>query len=542
MGKAVVDDCAILIVDDNADDREFYRRMLSRVAEASYGVREAENGDEALVLSAEKRPDCILLDYSLPGRDGIGVLEEILRQDPTANVVMLTGQGSETIAVEVMKAGARDYLTKDALSPQTLHWCIQNAIMHGDLEAKLEQKRQSLEIFTRAMAHDLKEPLRTIKSFSKILQVSPTLSDEDRELLDYVLGAADHMEDLIVKVSGFTKLEVSGELDLKPVALSSAMERVVSNLREQIATSGASISSTGLPEVMGDQTLLVQLLQNLVSNAIRYSTDRPEVRISATSDGSLCRLVVEDNGPGIDPEHREVIFQPFKRLVGRGIEGTGLGLAICRRIAQLHGGSIRCEGNEPRGSTFVVELPLTPPAALVSTNSANGGQDTKTAPPSASSSRLAEVLLVEDSPADVQLLKIKLMQRAKVNFNLHVAANGREAMRLLHERSATDGVPAVDLMLLDINMPIMDGFEVLDALSADTQLKSIPVCILSTSSDEDDMQRARNLGASAYMIKPPTLQQFREVLDGLDSLDLQSSGDSLVLYAEHNRRAPIITA
>ncbi|MBW9112073.1 response regulator [Rhizobium cauense] len=538
----MVDDCAILIVDDNADDREFYRRMLSRVAEASYGVREAENGDEALVLSAEKRPDCILLDYSLPGRDGIGVLEEILRQDPTANVVMLTGQGSETIAVEVMKAGARDYLTKDALSPQTLHWCIQNAIMHGDLEAKLEQKRQSLEIFTRAMAHDLKEPLRTIKSFSKILQVSPTLSDEDRELLDYVLGAADHMEDLIVKVSGFTKLEVSGELDLKPVALSSAMERVVSNLREQIATSGASISSTGLPEVMGDQTLLVQLLQNLVSNAIRYSTDRPEVRISATSDGSLCRLVVEDNGPGIDPEHREVIFQPFKRLVGRGIEGTGLGLAICRRIAQLHGGSIRCEGNEPRGSTFVVELPLTPPAALVSTNSANGGQDTKTAPPSASSSRLAEVLLVEDSPADVQLLKIKLMQRAKVNFNLHVAANGREAMRLLHERSATDGVPAVDLMLLDINMPIMDGFEVLDALSADTQLKSIPVCILSTSSDEDDMQRARNLGASAYMIKPPTLQQFREVLDGLDSLDLQSSGDSLVLYAEHNRRAPIITA
>ncbi len=132
---------------------------------------------------------------------------------------MLTGQGSETVAVEVMKAGARDYLTKDALSPQALHWCIQNAIMHGDLEAKLEQKRQSLEIFTRAMAHDLKEPLRTIKSFSKILQVSPTLSDEDRELLHYVLGAADHMEDLIVKVSGFTKLEVSGELEMKPVAL-----------------------------------------------------------------------------------------------------------------------------------------------------------------------------------------------------------------------------------------------------------------------------------------------------------------------------------
>lgn len=541
MGTAVADDCAILIVDDNVDDREFYRRMLARVPEASYSVREAENGDEGLALSEQKRPDCILLDYSLPGRDGIGVLEEILKQDPTANVVMLTGQGSETVAVEVMKAGARDYLTKDALSPQALHWCIQNAIMHGDLEAKLEQKRQSLEIFTRAMAHDLKEPLRTIKSFSKILQVSTTLSDEDRELLDYVLGAADHMEDLIVKLSGFTKLEVSGELELKPVALSTAIERVESNLREQIANSRASISYGDLPEVMGDATLLVQLLQNLVSNAIRYCADRPEVRVSAESDGAICRLALQDNGPGVDPEHREVIFQPFKRLVGRGVEGTGLGLAICRRIAQLHGGAIWCEGKEPVGSTFIVELPLALPAATASTTVPDG-QGAKAVPPPEGSSRLAEVLLVEDSPADVQLLKIKLMQRAKVSFNLHVAANGRDAIRLLQERATADGEPGIDLMLLDINMPIMDGFEVLDALSADTQLKSIPVCILSTSSDEDDMQRAKSLGASAYMIKPPTLQQFREVLDGLDHLDLQPRGDGLVLYAEHSRQTPIMMA
>ncbi|CDM56436.1 MULTISPECIES: response regulator [Rhizobium] len=538
----MADDCAILIVDDNVDDREFYRRMLARVPEAGYSVREAGNGDEGLALSKQQRPDCILLDYSLPGRNGIGVLEDMLKQDPTANVVMLTGQGSETVAVEVMKAGARDYLTKDALSPQALHWCIQNAIMHGNLEAKLEQKRQSLEIFTRAMAHDLKEPLRTIKSFSKILQVSPTLSDEDRELLDYVLGAADHMEDLIVKVSGFTKLEVSGELELKPVALSTAIERVESNLREQIASSRASISYGDLPDVMGDATLLVQLLQNLVSNAIRYCADRPEVLVSAESDGAICRLALQDNGPGVDPEHREVIFQPFKRLVGRGVEGTGLGLAICRRIVQLHGGAIWCEGKEPVGSTFIVELPLARPAATASTTAPDGQGAKAVSPPPEGSSRLAEVLLVEDSPADVQLLKIKLMQRAKVSFNLHVAANGRDAMRLLQERATADGGPGIDLMLLDINMPIMDGFEVLDALSADTQLKSIPVCILSTSSDEDDMQRAKNLGASAYMIKPPTLQQFREVLDGLDHLDLQRRGDGLVLYAEHSRQTPIMTA
>ncbi|MHC2457072.1 signal transduction histidine kinase [Rhizobium leguminosarum] len=368
--------CSILIIDDNIDDREVYRRILGRVSSTAYTVVEAETGEEGLALNGRKRPDCILLDYSLPGRDGLGVLADILEDDPAANVIMLTGQGNETVAVEVMKSGARDYLTKDSLSPETLHRCIQNAIMHGMLEAKLEQKRQSLEIFTRAMAHDLKEPLRTIKSFSRILHGSAALPAEDRELLDYVLSAADHMEDLIVKVSGFTKLEAYGGLELRPVSLSAVLDQVEDNLRQQTESRGAVIIRGALPEVMGDATLLTQLLQNLVSNAIRYCEQKvPEISIIGEAQGDICRLTVGDNGPGIDPEHRELIFQPFKRLVGRGIEGTGLGLAICRRIAQMHGGSIWCEAENGPGATFILEVPLaevrsTPPAASVIPHSA----------------------------------------------------------------------------------------------------------------------------------------------------------------------------
>ncbi|OWV72107.1 hybrid sensor histidine kinase/response regulator [Rhizobium sp. R634] len=531
----MAEDCCILIIDDNIDDREVYRRILGRVTSIAYTVVEAETGEEGRALNSRRRPNCILLDYSLPGRDGLGVLADILEDDPAANVIVLTGQGSETVAVEVMKSGARDYLTKDSLSPETLHRCIQNAIMHGVLEAKLEQKRQSLEIFTRAMAHDLKEPLRTIKSFSRILHGSAALPAEDRELLDYVLSAADHMEDLIVKVSGFTKLEASGGPELKPVSLSDVLGQVEDNLRQQIESRGAVIIHGPLPEVMGDATLLVQLLQNLVSNAIRYCDQKiPEIRISGEPNGQVCRLTVHDNGPGIDPQHRELIFQPFKRLVGRGIEGTGLGLAICRRIAQLHGGSIWCEAGNGPGATFIVEVPLAvvkPQAPAVSpvTHNARLGEHL-----GEGSGRLAEVLLVEDSPADIQLLKIKLMRREKVNFNLHVATNGREAMQLLEERAGIAGMPQIDLMLLDINMPIMDGFEVLHALSADARLKQIPVCILSTSSDETDMRRARDLGALAYMVKPPTRQQLEEALEDVEHLELLQRGDSLALCAEQN--------
>ncbi|TCU18819.1 response regulator [Rhizobium sullae] len=530
--------CSILIIDDNIDDREVYRRMLERVPGTAYAISEAETGDEGLVLIREKRPHCILLDYSLPGRDGLGILAEILKLYPSANVIMLTGQGNETVAVEVMKSGARDYLTKDALSPEALHRCIQNAIMHGALETKLEQKRQSLEIFTRAMAHDLKEPLRTIKSFSKILHGSSSLPAEDRELLDYVLSAADHMEDLIVKVSGFTKLEVAADLELKPVALASVLDQVEDNLHRQIESGQAAIIRGDLPEVMGDATLLIQLLQNLVSNSIRYCENRtPEIRIAATANSGICRLSVSDNGPGIDPQHCELIFQPFKRLVGRGIEGTGLGLAICRRIAQLHGGAIWCEACGGEGATFILEVPLAlaaaaAPMAMPAAQSVRPHEHATEA-----TRRLAEVLLVEDSPADIQLLKLKLMRREKVSFNLHVAANGREAMRLLEQRAAIPDQPPVDLMLLDINMPLMDGFEVLSALAADGRLRGIPVCILSTSSDEGDIQRAKELGALAYMVKPPTLQQLEQMLEDVGTLKLQPLGDSLVLCVEQSRQS-----
>jgi signal transduction histidine kinase len=525
---------AVLIIDDNIDDREVYRRMLRRAPGAGYVVFEAETGEEGLALMAQKRPDCVLLDYSLPGRDGVGVLEEILKLDPSANVIMLTGQGSETVAVEVMKGGARDYLTKDMLSSETLHRCIQSAVMHGDLAAKLEQKQQSLEIFTRAMAHDLKEPLRTIKSFSRLLQASASLADEDHDLLGYVLRAADHMEDLIVKVSGFSKLEVSGELETKSVALSVVLDQVESNLREQIGSRRAEITRDVLPEVMGDTTLLVQLLQNLVSNAVKYcEAPIPFLRISAENDGAVCRLSVSDNGPGIAAGHRDLIFQPFKRLVGRGIEGTGLGLAICRRIAQLHGGAIWCEDGKDGGTTFIVELPLARPDAAATPIDTLGSERAGQRP--AGMGRVAEVLLVDDSPADVQLLKIKLLRREKVSFNLHVAGNGREAMRLLQARSTAAHDPLIDLMLLDVNMPIMDGFEVLEALSADERLRRIPVCMLSTSSDPDDMQRAKSLGARAYMVKPPTLQQLQLALEDVGTLDLQPCGDALILYAEQTR-------
>ena len=347
----------VLIIDDSEDDREVYRRMLSR-ASTSYELVEAASGDEGVRLYRERLPDCILLDYSLPGRNGVAVLEEIRRSHPFAAAVMLTGQGSETVAVDVMKAGAQDYFTKDSVSRDALERAIANAVGRQELAAKLEQQRQSLEIFSRAMAHDLKEPLRTIRSFGGIVLESEALSDDDRTLMGHVLRAAGNMEALITAITRYTRVESQGRIASEPVSMADVVRQVRESLLQQMEASVATIVERNLSIVRGDAPLLVQLLQNLVSNAIRYGGDGPPViDISmARADGRI-ELRVADNGPGVPAAYREDIFKPFKRLVGRDIEGTGLGLAICRRIAELHGATIRCEEAPGGGALFIIAFP-----------------------------------------------------------------------------------------------------------------------------------------------------------------------------------------
>jgi CheY-like chemotaxis protein/anti-sigma regulatory factor (Ser/Thr protein kinase) len=330
------------------------------------------------------------------------------------------------------------------------------------------------------------------------------------------------MESLINSISRYTRLESQGRIQPREVSLIEVLKQVRTNLSQQIESRNAMVIEHDLGTMAGDGLLIAQLLQNLISNAIHYCRDKPPcVTVSmARVDGAL-RLTVADNGPGIAPEYREVIFKPFKRLVGREVEGSGLGLAICRRIVELHGATIRCEDAPGGGTAFVTVFPAqAEPERTDRETSAGaiiGAQETSSV---RAGGRMADVLLVEDSPADVHLTRIKLMEMEKVHFHLHVTTNGKEALNWLEQRLAERGGLPVDLVLLDINMPLMDGFQVLDNLGADPRLKAIPVCMLSTSSDENDLRRAHDHGARGYMVKPASRQQLTEALEKIDNLRL----------------------
>jgi PAS domain S-box-containing protein len=224
----------------------------------------------------------------------------------------------------------------------------------------LLRTNEDLERFGFLASHDLQEPLRMITAYAQLLARSLQLSPEDerREFLRQIVEGAQRMRVLIGDLLTYTRVRLEPDEPTGTVDLNSVMDVVRENLRTSIEESGAEIVGDPLPRLRGHQAHFLSLFQNLVENAIKYrSHTAPRIRVSAAQSDGEVRFAVVDNGMGIAPEHREKIFQAFKRLHGSAIPGTGVGLAICRRIVERYGGRIWAEAGEGEGTTFRFVLP-----------------------------------------------------------------------------------------------------------------------------------------------------------------------------------------
>lgn len=230
---------------------------------------------------------------------------------------------------------------------------------------------------------------------------------------------------------------------------------------------------------------------------------------------------VSDNGPGIGQEDIEKLFKPFKRLSHHEMQGPGLGLATCKKILELHGGKIWCETKLDKGACFVFSIPKVERSGVIPTS--------ETCPPLAKdadhnnrSRQIATLLMVDDDDMAIELAQIQLIERNGLQCNVLVAQNGQEGLARLHD---TD----IDLVLLDINMPKMDGFELLDRMRAEGLLDRVAVVMCSTSTYEEDITRAKELGACGYLTKPPDFGQLKSILAEATSVELLE--DRLLLRA-----------
>ena len=404
---------------------------------------------------------------------------------------------------------------------------LENARLYQELNAKVEQlqaqtkliqaQHDSLEVFTHALAHDLKEPVRTVRAFSDMIVHHAASPDETHTYFEFVCKAADRMAMLVDTVFAYTQLHDPSRMAKTSVAMDNIVAGVRDNLGRLLAEHGAVVTVDPLPRLQAHPVHIGQVMQNLIANAVSHNRHAVAIHISADDMGDDWQFRVQDNGVGVASEDQLRIFQPFKRL-NLTEEGAGLGLSICHKIIDLHGGRIWCESEPGAGASFLFTLPRSPADVAGATKpSPDDGVAIRLA-----NGKLANVLLVDDRESDIELTRVLLRDRDKIDFNLSVARGGAEALKRLAEAHASD--EAIDLILLDINMPGMDGFETLSRLRADEVLKGTAVVMCTGSTYDRDMERAETLGAAGYMVKPASLDQLKPMMPNLSGLQLAPEG------------------
>ncbi len=379
----------VLIVDDCPEDRELYQRFLKRDPNREYVLSEADSGEEGLALCQSWKPDCVLLDYSLPDLDGLKFLDTLAakgEERPSA-VVMFTGQGSETVAVEAMKRGAQDYIQKATISAEILNRCVWHAVQkvamnrqiaetHRELERsnrELQEANRAKDEFLAKMSHELRTPLNSIIGFTEMMiqdTNDPPIGKRAKRLEKVHRNAQDLLL-LINDILDISKIEAGrltsrrdttdvGELITECVDLAEPLvKRGAVELRTSIDR-----SVTRQPYWVGDALHLRQVIMNLLSNAAKFSRQGYiDVRASIC-DGAL-QIEVQDTGIGILPEHLPRVFEQFHQVDSSSTRqegGTGLGLAICRKLCRLMGGDVTVTSTPGVGSCFSVRIPQQEPA------------------------------------------------------------------------------------------------------------------------------------------------------------------------------------
>ncbi len=363
-----MDDYLALVIDDNSGDRKLIRRLLTRVGISST-VLEADGVASALALACPD-PDVIFLDYLLPGRSGLSGLPEVRAKWPGAAIIMMTGQGDETVAKSAILSGAADYITKNVINQNALQRMVKNGVDAARMKWRLEQQRQDLATFSDVLVHDLRAPMRAVAYLAD--QIAEDFEagelEEAGEGLELLKKSALRMQRMITSLHDHIRLDRQERYE--NAVIQDLIAGALDALELDVIESGAEVAVDIDPQIDAlhcDGPLVSQVLQNLVGNAIKYSGDKaPRIAVTVSLRGSEARFEVTDNGIGIAPEYSKTIFEPFKRAPGLSeIQGSGLGLATCRKLVLRQNGRIWCESVPGEGTTMIFCLPiLTAPSTV----------------------------------------------------------------------------------------------------------------------------------------------------------------------------------
>jgi PAS domain S-box-containing protein len=371
-----------------------------------------------------------------------------------------------------------------------------------------EAASRAKDEFLASMSHELRTPLNAVLGFTQLLigdRREPP-SARQRGLLERVLQGGEQLLRIVDDILDFARIAARGlSVSPEPVSIEEVLDEVMTGLSVQAEAAGVTLGpnavAASLPHVRADRGRFVQTLLNLGTNAIKYNRRGGWVRFSADRVGERVRVTVTDDGVGIGPAHRERLFEPFHRGAQETgpIEGTGIGLAMVKRLARLMDGDVGYAPHEERGSRFWIELPV---SRDESTNTASAIGKTRAAPPPRR--MRGRVLYVEDNPTNIELVRELVGTLDGLEL---VAAHSAEAGLAL----AVEARP--DLVLMDINLPGMNGVEALRALRARPETQQIPVIAVTAAARAEDRERCLAAGFDDYVRKPIDIALLETVME-----------------------------
>jgi len=362
------------------------------------------------------------------------------------------------------------------------------------------------------MSHELRTPLTSVLGFSQLLEMETLSPADQKEAIRQIRKGGQLLLDLINEVLDIARVEAGRmPLSMEPVLVSSVIAEAKDMVRPLADKRGIVLRTEGAAAAFGlhvhaDRQRLKQVLLNLLANAVKYCGGGCTITVVVQErEGNVLRIGVKDTGPGIAPELRDRVFTPFDRLGAKegGEEGTGMGLALSKRLIEAMCGSIGLESEVAMGSTFWVDLAITEAPITRYERESEGALP---AAGGAAGERASTTVLIEDNLSNVKFIEYVLRRRP--GSKLIPAMQGSLGLELARRHRP-------DVILLDLNLPDLDGRDVLAQLKSSPDTAGIPVVILSADAAPPRRQELLDAGADGYLSKPLDVAGFLETFDAL---------------------------